>query len=76
MSVKLLDPSESVCGKSISNAILWTHFVTPRGDQTQQDQTMWVSYHKKEESEESERQFKSFWPSRTVYFDVVLTCEG
>ena len=37
---------------SISNAILWTHFVTPRGNQTQQDQTTWVSYHKKEESEE------------------------
>jgi len=41
-----------VCGMSISNAILWTHFVTPRGNQTQQDQTTWVSYHKKEESEE------------------------
>ena len=31
---------------------LWTHFVTPRGDQTQQDQTKQVSYYKKEESEE------------------------
>jgi hypothetical protein len=37
----------------ISNAILWTHFVTPHGDQTQHDQTNQVSYYKKEESEES-----------------------
>jgi len=53
-SVWVLDGSESVCVMSISNAILWTHFVTPRGNQTQQDQTSRVSYHKKEESEESE----------------------
>ena len=39
---------------SISNAILWTHFVTPRGNQTQHDQTKRVSYYKKEESEELE----------------------
>lgn len=39
---------------SISNAILWTHFVTPRGDQTQHDQTKQVSYCKKEKSEESD----------------------
>jgi len=45
---------ERVCVASISNAILWTHFVTPRGDQTQQDQTKQVSYYKKEESEELE----------------------
>ena len=38
---------------SISNAILWTHFVTPRGNQTQQDQTNRVSYYKKERTEES-----------------------
>jgi len=42
------------CDVTISNAILWTHFVTPRGDQTQQDQTKQVSYYKKGESEESE----------------------
>ena len=54
----------------ISNAILWTHFVTPREDQAQQDQTMWVSYHKKEESEELEDDLKSFRSSRTAYFDV------
>jgi hypothetical protein len=34
-----------------SNAILWTHFVTPRGDQTQQDQTEQVSYYKRGEAE-------------------------
>jgi hypothetical protein len=51
-SVWFLDELEIVCGMSISNAILWTHFVTPHGNQTQQDQTTWVSYHKKEESEE------------------------
>jgi hypothetical protein len=43
-----------VCVAAISNAILWTHFVTPRGNQTQQDQTNRVSYYKKEEYEESE----------------------
>lgn len=36
----------------ISNAILWTHFVTPRGDQPQQDQTKHLSYCKKEGSKE------------------------
>jgi len=41
-----------VCVVPISNAILWTHFVTPHEDQTQQDQTNWVSYYKKEEYEE------------------------
>jgi hypothetical protein len=43
------------CGASErfeKNAILWTHFVTPRGDQTQHDQTNRVSYYKKERSEE------------------------
>jgi hypothetical protein len=43
------------CGASErfeKNAILWTHFVTPRGDQTQHDQTNPVSYYKKERSEE------------------------
>lgn len=34
------------------NAKLWTHFVTPSGDQTQQDQTRQVSYYKKGGSEE------------------------
>jgi len=43
---------ESVCAAPISNAILWTHFVTPRGDQTQQDQTNQVSYYKREGSED------------------------
>ena len=38
----------------VKNAILWTWFVTPRGDQTQQDQTKQVSYYKREESEESD----------------------
>jgi hypothetical protein len=47
-----LDREKSVCAAPISNAILWTHFVTPRGDQTQHDQTKQLSYHKKEESEE------------------------
>jgi hypothetical protein len=42
-----------VCGMSISNAILWTHFVTPCGNQTQQDQTDRVSNYKKERTEES-----------------------
>jgi len=54
MSISFLWRLERVCVVSISNAILWTHFVTPRGDQTQQDQTNWVSYYKKEESEELE----------------------
>src|SRR6202521_1143261 len=52
-SVWFLDESERVCGMSISNAILWTHFVTPRGNQTQQDQTNRISYYKKERTEES-----------------------
>jgi hypothetical protein len=45
---------EGVCAVPISNAILWTHFVTPRGDQTQYDQTKRISYYKKEKSEQSE----------------------
>jgi len=57
-----------VCVVPISNAILWTHFVTPRGDQTQQDQTNWVSYYKKEESEELEY---NFWPSKILDFNGV-----
>ena len=36
-----------VCVEPISNAILWTHFVTPRGYQAQQDQTDQISYCKK-----------------------------
>jgi len=77
MSVWFLDRSESVRGMSISNAILWTHFVTPRGDQTQQDQTKWVSYHKKEQSEESEDNsglvglYTSMWDCK-----LGGTCEG
>jgi hypothetical protein len=60
---------DGVCAAPISNAILWTHFVTPRGDQTQYDQTNWISYYKKEKSEQSECKF---WPSRTLDF----TCKG
>jgi uncharacterized membrane protein YgcG len=41
---------ETVCVAPISSAILWTHFVTPRGDQTQQDQTNHFSYCKKGKS--------------------------
>jgi hypothetical protein len=41
-----------VCVVPISNAILWTHFVTPHADQTQQDQTKQVSYYKKGKYEE------------------------
>lgn len=54
MFIWFLRQSERVCVVAISNAILWTHFVTPREDQTQQDQTMRVSYYKKERTEESE----------------------
>ena len=35
------------------NAILWTHFVTPHWNQTQHDQTKWISYYKKEKYEQS-----------------------
>jgi len=41
-----------VCVVLISNAILWTHFVTPQGDQPQHDQTNRISYYKKERHEE------------------------
>jgi len=42
-----------VCVSKISNAILWTPFVTPHGNQTQYDQTKRVSYYMKERTEES-----------------------
>jgi len=57
-----------VCVTSISNAILWTHFVTPHADQTQQDQTNWVSYYKKEESEELEHNSSSSGLVGLVHF--------
>ena len=54
----------------ISNAILWTHFVTPRGDQTQHDQTNQVSYYKKERSEESGNNSSCSGLVGTLYFFV------
>ena len=48
----VVEYGESVGVIPISTAILWTHFVTPHEDQTQQDQTRQLSYHKKEQSEE------------------------
>ena len=37
-----------ICAGPISNAILWTHFVTPHGFLPQYDQTEQVAYCKKE----------------------------
>ncbi len=45
---------EGICDTKISNAILWTYFVTPHGDQTQHDQTKQVSYYMKGESEDKQ----------------------
>jgi len=69
MPIYFLWRLERVCVVSISNAILWTHFVTPRGDQTQHDQTNWVSYYKKDRVW---RVGIQFWPSMTLDFDLML----
>jgi len=57
--------SEMACVAPISNAILWTPFVTPRGDQAQLDQTDRFSYCKKGKSLERAGSDLLFWPSRT-----------